>query len=67
MVSNRVSEEIEQRSTQNRRITETEWLQRKMRSAMHRFKNGLANADRVQKTIRTYGSSDAFSRLFVDR
>jgi hypothetical protein len=39
----------------------------KMRRAMHHFKNGLPNADRVQKTIRTYGSSDAFPRLFVDR
>tara|TARA_B100000482_G_scaffold109861_1_gene79333 strand:+ start:1377 stop:1589 length:213 start_codon:yes stop_codon:yes gene_type:complete len=34
-------------SKKHRRSSETEWLQRKMRRAMHHFKNGLANADKA--------------------
>jgi hypothetical protein len=46
-ISERISAAIEHGPQQNRRLSETEWLRRKMSRAMHHFKNGLPNADKA--------------------
>jgi len=46
-ISRPISNAIEHGPQQNRRLSEIEWLRRKMSRAIHHFKKGLPNADKA--------------------